>query len=208
MKQKASSCGNENRSYSSCSPLQIFWTDTCPANAITRCIFLERVVGINESKDQEVLLLLLERKTLAPCLLYSNSPLPACNSCQVWNSWAAIKKYPGGWRDPVGRTVLLRPQLLPNWGREGSFNWEWRGGKKGRKIPFLLSLHLHVLLKPIVKARIIFSSISVVEGTMRTCSHLSRSVPLRVSHVTLSFQARDSSTASTGEQLIYCNKLA
>lgn len=80
--------------------------------------------------------------------------------------------------------------------------------KKGRKIPFFLSLHVHLLLKPTLKVGISFSSVSVVETTTRRCSHLSHSVPLRVSSVTPGFQARALSPASTGEQFILCNKLA
>lgn len=140
---------------------------------------------------------------LAPCLLSSDSLLPAYNSCQLWNRWAAIQERPGGPERACGQGCSSQTTAASELGKR-----RWRGGKKGRKPPFFLSLHPHLPLNPILRVRISFCSISVEEGTTRTCCHLSRSVPWRVSSVTPSFQARASSPALTGEQPIHCNKLA
>ena len=96
--------------------------------------------GINENKHQGVLLLLSVRKTLAPCLLSSHSPLPAYNSCQLWNSRAAIKKRPGGVERPCGQSfLLLRPQLTPSWEEKVVLTEGGERERSGKK--YLSSFH-------------------------------------------------------------------
>lgn len=70
----------------------------------------------------------------------------------------------------VGRTVLLRHSYLPARGEKVVLIESREGKRRGEQC---LSLHHHLPLEPILKVKISFSSVSVMEGTTGISSHLS-----------------------------------
>lgn len=77
-----------------------------------------------------------------------------------------------GWRGACGQNCSSQTQLPPSQ-EEKVVLVEGREVKKKGVNNTFLSLHPHLPLKPILKVRIIVSSVSVVEGTPGVCSHLS-----------------------------------